>query len=110
MNTIKAEKLKNKLDSETNFVLVNVLGRESYEAMHIPGSINIPVNELEERASDQLPDKDQEIIVYCASTSCHASDNAAKKLENMGYNNVVDFEAGIAGWQKKEYELEGTSV
>ncbi|EGQ42914.1 MAG: hypothetical protein J07AB43_09030 [Candidatus Nanosalina sp. J07AB43] len=33
-----------------DFVLVNVLSRDTYEQGHIPGSINIPVDEIDEEA------------------------------------------------------------
>jgi len=106
MKTISAEELKEKIDAKEDFVLVNVLSKESYEARHVPTSINIPVDEVESRASSELPDKNKEIIVYCASKTCLASPRAAKKLEEMGYTNVTEYEAGIAGWQDAGYEFE----
>jgi len=110
MKTINAEELKKKVDAGEDFVLVDVLGKESYEGKHIPTSINIPVDEIENRAFSELPDKNKEIVVYCASTDCHASPRAAKKLEELGYTNVADFEAGIAGWQEAGYEFKGSAA
>ncbi|MCH8067387.1 MAG: rhodanese-like domain-containing protein [Nanoarchaeota archaeon] len=103
MKTISAEELKEKIDAEEDFVLVNVLSKESYEARHVPTSINIPVDEVENRAPTELPDKNKEIIVYCASTTCQASPRAAKKLEELGYINVTDYETGVVGWQDAGY-------
>jgi len=110
MKTISAEELKKKIDAKEDFVLVNVLSKDSFEARHVPTSISIPVDEIENRASSELPDKNKEIVVYCASTDCHASPRAAKKLEELSYTNVVDYEAGIAGWQDAGYEFEGDAV
>ena len=110
MKTISAEELKKKIDAKEEFVLVDVLSKESFEGKHVPTSINIPVDEIENKSSSELADKNQEIVVYCASTDCHASPNAAKKVEELGYTNVVDFEAGIAGWQDAGYEFEGNAV
>lgn len=106
MKTINAEELKKKVDAGEDFVLVDVLGKESYEGKHIKTSINIPVDEIENRASSELPDKNKEIVVYCASTDCQASPRAGKKLEELGYTHVVDYEAGIAGWQDAGYQFE----
>jgi rhodanese-related sulfurtransferase len=106
MKTIAAEDLKKKLDANEDFILVDVLSKESFEGKHIPKSISIPVDQIEEKASSDLPDKDKEIIVYCASTDCHASPTAAKKLEELGYTNVTDFESGLAGWQDAGFEFE----
>jgi len=110
MKTISAEELKNKIGAKEDFVLVDVLSKESYEGKHIKTSINIPVDEIENRASSELPDKNKEIVVYCASTDCQASPRAAKKLEELGYTNVVDYEAGIAGWQDAGYNFEEGAV
>ena len=72
--------------------------------------INIPVDEIEKSAPNELQDKNKEIIVYCASTECQASPRAAKKLEELGYSNVTDYEAGVAGWQDAGYQFEGNAV
>jgi len=60
---------------------------------------------VEEIAEQILPDKNQEIIVYCSSPRCTASPNAAKKLIDLGYTNVSDFEAGLTGWLKEGIRL-----
>lgn len=102
---INAKQLKKKIDSGDDFVLVDVLGTESFKWKHIPTSKDIDVDEIEDRAAKELPDKNEEIIVYCASKTCQASPNAARKLEEMGYTNVIDFEDGLAGWQEAGYSF-----
>ncbi|MDW7726488.1 MAG: rhodanese-like domain-containing protein [Candidatus Methanoperedens sp.] len=107
--TITREELKNKLDAGENIKLINVLDRSSFDAVHIPGSINIPLEELSERAEHELG-KDEEIIVYCSSSTCQASPAAAEKLDKMGYTMVYHFKGGIAGWKEAGYPLEGEAV
>jgi rhodanese-related sulfurtransferase len=46
-------------------VILDVLASEAYANGHIPGAINIPVKDIRERAPVELPDRGQEIIVYC---------------------------------------------
>ena len=46
-------------------VILDVLSHEAYRNGHIPGAVNIPVVEIRERAPVELPDRNQEIIVYC---------------------------------------------
>ena len=107
MRTITAKELKDKFDANEDFILVNVLSPESFEAKHIPSSINMPLSDIGIRSKKELPGKNKEIIVYCASRQCEASPNAAKKLEKLGYTNVADFEDGIAGWQEAGFKFEG---
>ena len=46
-------------------VLVDVLAPTSFAAMHIPGAINLPVDEIIRRAPELLPDRRAEIVAYC---------------------------------------------
>ena len=45
--------------------LVDVLPHELFLQEHIPGSINLPLAEVEERALRMLPDRDADIAAYC---------------------------------------------
>ncbi len=104
VETITAEELKKKLEKNDDFTLINVLTPESYQKEHIPGSINIPYQEIVKN-SDEL-DKYDEIIVYCSDIFCDASPTAAKKLEKLGFNNINDFEGGMEAWKEKDYPIE----
>ena len=44
--------------------ILDVLSRESYAGAHLPGAVNIPFDELAERAVE-LPSRSQPIVVYC---------------------------------------------
>jgi rhodanese-related sulfurtransferase len=46
-------------------VLVDVLPRESFDSGHIPGAISLPLGDIPGGAAAVLPDRSQEIIVYC---------------------------------------------
>jgi len=105
IKTISATDLKAKLDKEEKFKLVEVLSHESFAKGHIPHAINIPVDEIGERAPKEL-DKEEEIVVYCFDTACQASPNVAKKLMELGYKKVIDFEAGKEGWKEAGFKLE----
>ena len=47
------------------FALVNVMPKETFQAGHIPHSINLPVAEIETKARQIFPDLAREITVYC---------------------------------------------
>ena len=38
------------------------------------------------------------IIVYCYNKACNASVQLIKKLNKIGFHNVVDYEKGIQDW------------
>lgn len=101
MEKIDTEQMKELLDSNEDFVLINVLDESQFEERHIPGSMNIPVEDPDflERVTDYVPGKNQRIVVYCANEDCPASQQAAAKLENAGYTDVIDYTEGIEGWQ-----------
>lgn len=106
LEAISADELKRALQSDMPPVVINTLGRDAYRAKHIPGSVNVPTEEID-RVEQIVPNKDEPLVVYCANRDCNASPKAAQKLEEMGYTNVKDFEAGYAGWKNAGYKLVG---
>lgn len=87
--------------------LVDVLGTESYEKEHIPGAISIPLVELERKAA-RLLDKNDTVVVYCASFDCKASTTAAEKLSSLGYKFVLDYKGGLKDYKEGGLALEGS--
>ncbi len=61
---ISREELKEKMDQGEEFFLVDALEEPYYRHSHLPGAINIPVEEIG-RAPEAIPDKGAEIVVYC---------------------------------------------
>ncbi|MHA2007547.1 MAG: rhodanese-like domain-containing protein [Promethearchaeota archaeon] len=106
MELITCEELKAKLDRKDIFKLVFTLGEWHFKAMHIPGSIHI---DSPEKIVGQL-DKNDDIVVYCASESCPASVMAYHALKNNGFINVRRFAGGLEDWQNHSYPLVGEMV
>ena len=67
MNTISRDELKQKIDRKDNFSLVETLPPVTYYHAHLPGAINLPPDQVSALAPTLLPDKNAEIVVYCAS-------------------------------------------
>jgi len=44
--------------------LVDVLGQDEFEHDHLPGAVNIPLKQLDEKTTRQL-DKRRPVLVYC---------------------------------------------
>jgi len=103
--TITADELKEKIDRGDDFHLVETLLPREYEKWHLPGAINIHFNKIGKQARESFGEAD-EIVVYCHDEECNASPIAAKKLEGMGYTNVVEFPGGKKAWREAGYPVE----
>ncbi len=98
--SITADEAKAIMDSEEGFIILDVRSQSEYDEGHIPGAILIPNTEIEARAEESLPDKNQLILVYCRSG--RRSKMAAEILAELGYTNIREF-GGIIDWP---YEVE----
>jgi rhodanese-related sulfurtransferase len=98
VRTITLEELKAALDAGEDITLVEALGPMYFEEAHLPGAINIPHEEVDELAPRLLPERDAQIVVYCASGPCQNSGIATKRLIELGYINVRDYQEGKAEW------------
>ena len=67
-STISTKDLKARLDPTGSIKLVETLAPERYREAHLPGALNIPPEKIKELAPQLLPDKDAEIVTYCANT------------------------------------------
>ena len=97
---ITAEDAKQIMDSEEDYIILDVRTQDEYDQGHIPGAIVISHDEIVEKAEEVLTDKDQLILIYCRSG--RRSKLAAEALVELGYTNIMEF-GGIIDWP---YEVE----
>lgn len=100
LKNITAAEAKELMDSEKDYVILDVREQEEYDEIHIPGATLLPLGEVAARAEQVLPDKDQLILVYCRSG--RRSKEAANTLLELGYTRIREF-GGIIDWP---YETE----
>lgn len=79
--------LKTVLKSSDTLIL-DVRTPEEFGVKHAFGAVNIPVNELENKLSKELPDLDKTIVVHCAKGG--RSGKAMAILSDHGYTNLHD--------------------
>lgn len=92
---ITAEEAAKMMQSATDYIVLDVRTEQEYASGHIPGAVNIPNETIASGAIQQLPDKEQLILVYCRSGN--RSKQASEELVNLGYTNIVEF-GGINDW------------
>ena len=92
---ITAEDAKKIMDTEKDYVIIDARTEEEFAEGHIENAILIPEYEIANRAENELPDKEQLILVYCRSG--RRSKIASEELVKLGYTNVKEF-GGIIDW------------
>lgn len=97
---ITTAQLKEKIDKREDFALVEVLSPETFAEFHLPGAINVPVDDTFEAGIQRaVPDKNKLVVIYCRNIECHASAKAVSRMEALGYTNVLEFHNGKEGWR-----------
>lgn len=106
VKTVSLDEIKARLGTrkEKPFTLVDVREKDEFRAGFIPGAIHIPRAHLEMQAEQKLPDKNAEIILYCAGGTRSAF--AAKTLADFGYTNVLSANPGFVRWKDLKYPIE----
>ena len=83
------------MEEESGYIILDVRTPEEFRERHIPNAINIPNETIGSEDIQELPDKDQLILVYCRSGN--RSKQASGKLAELGYTNIVEI-GGINDW------------
>ncbi|MFB4169968.1 sulfurtransferase TusA family protein [Virgibacillus sp. JSM 102003] len=89
------EELRSKVNGNEDIAILDVREPAEFAFGHIPGALNIPLGELEERFEEL--DKDKELHVICRTGN--RSDLAAQKLTEKGYENVKNVVPGMSKWE-----------
>ena len=96
--TITREELKAALDRGDALVLVETLPPNMFEAAHLPGAINVSRDDVRRLADERIPDKNADIVVYCADLACRSSGQVALTLQALGYTRVREYKGGKQDW------------
>jgi hydroxyacylglutathione hydrolase len=88
-----------------NTVLLDVRGEEEWKAGHIPGSLNVPLGDLEQRLGE-IP-RTRPLIVHCQTGTRAAV--AASLLRARGFSDVRVFTGGFAQWRSAGLLMESAS-
>lgn len=74
--------------------VIDVRTEGEYQMGHLPGAINVPVDQVATAAEGWDPNKTY--VIYCATGSRSAS--AVQTLEAMGFGSIKHLNAGIQAW------------
>jgi rhodanese-related sulfurtransferase len=106
--TITAPELKELLVHKNDTItIVDIRERDEFLKEHIPSAINIPFDELEVRAEDELPKSSHIILSYykCGEEN-RVGAITSSSLKNLGFGNVTVLDGGINKWKEFSHELD----
>jgi sulfur-carrier protein adenylyltransferase/sulfurtransferase len=96
---ISPHELRSMLSAKVDFDLIDVRRPDEFEGGSIPGSILIPLSELEQRCTQELQ-PEREVVVYCRSGV--RSRQAATILCSKDFQRVKNLTTGYMGWTSSD--------
>ncbi len=79
-------------------IVVEALPASYYEDAHIPGARNLPHDSDEAAIAAVLPDRDATVVVYCSNLACQNSTILSRRLVQLGFSDVREYERGKEDW------------
>lgn len=101
--TITALELKDKIDQQEKFILLDVRKPVEYAEGHVNGAANVPLVDLE--SNKKYFPTDIDIVTMCDGSNCQRSEAAAEQLTDWGFKRVKNFKGGIKEWKQEAYPV-----
>jgi sulfur-carrier protein adenylyltransferase/sulfurtransferase len=99
VDTVKTLVAEKKLgNSPKGPFLIDIREKDEWIEGQIPGASWIPRGFLELRIEDQIPERNAEVILYCAGGTRSAL--SAEALKSLGYDNVSSMKGGFTAWKR----------
>jgi hydroxyacylglutathione hydrolase len=98
---ISAPVVAEELASANPPFLLDVRNPREWTAKHIEGSINVPLNNLQDRIAE-IP-RDRRIAVHCAGG--YRSSIAASILHQYGITQLIEMAGGLAAWEASQFAV-----
>jgi phage shock protein E len=89
--------LVNRLESGQAPLLVDVRTPGEFQGGHVPGAINIPLQELNRRMDELRPYRDTELVLYC-ETGIRAG-YAGRMLKQQGFTELRSLGGHMQAWR-----------
>jgi rhodanese-related sulfurtransferase len=104
---IKAAELKNLLDhSRQQIVILDIQDRQRFKQEHLKAALNIPSDELEVRAQDELRQADMIVMVDCACDGTNSESLLrGAALMALGFERVVILDEGLNAWKSAGFAV-----
>src|SRR6204780_3447430 len=84
-------------------LVIDLRGKELYDAGHITDARNVPAAEIETQADSLKKWREKTVITYCDSGVNGAS--SARTLAKLGFTKVFNLDGGLNSWTKDNLPL-----
>ena len=99
LSYLSPEELARKLDSDPALLVCDVRNPDELggELGPLPGSLNIPLGQLQQRVGELSTHKTRDIVVVCRTGKRSAA--AARMLRDSGFDRVFVLKGGMTAWR-----------
>jgi len=95
--------VKQRLDAQENFYLIDVREDREWLQGHIPQAIHLGKGVIERDIEAAIPNREADIVLYCGGG--YRSALAAESLQKMGYQQVSSMDGGVRAWVEQQLPL-----
>ena len=89
--------------------LIEVLPRQDFDLIHLPGAMSIPLTLINRNTVDRLK-WDKPVVVYSMNCLDDLSARAAWRLSSLGFTQIFRYSAGKADWLANGLPVEGSQA
>lgn len=100
---VTPQQIKERLDRRDRFQLLDVREQDEVANGVIPGAAHLSRAHFESRIEDVVPEKDAEVVVYCAGGVRSAF--SARMMKELGYTNVTSMAGGFSRWKDLGFDF-----
>ena len=99
LSYLSPEELARRLDSDPALLVCDVRNPDELggELGQLPGSLNIPLGQLQQRVGELSTHKTRDIVVVCRTGK--RSEAAARILRDSGFERVFVLKGGMTAWR-----------
>lgn len=107
MQTIGRDEVQTMIQNRSDLTVIETLSEDYFEKFHLPGAKNVPLDDdFAKNIEQAAPDKSKPVLLYCMDADCEAAPKAAKRMEELGYQEIYEYEAGKVDWKEAGLPIE----
>lgn len=101
---ISADELWSQIQSSTATLIVDVRTAGEFSGGHVPGAINIPIDDLGSRLTELLPHRKDGVVVYCERGP--RAGYAVSILQQSAFSDIRYLKGHMVLWRNKGLPVE----